>query len=76
VNSYKCGRCFRTYVDLQDFGAHPCAGENPMLAAFSGSISLGEYTIDLTKMVEDAIEQQQVRTAVDKLEDGLRNGDL
>ena len=76
MNSYKCGRCFRTYADLQDFGAHPCPGENPMLAALGGSISLGEYRIDLTHLVEEAIKQLDVRTAVDRLENGLRNGEL
>jgi len=76
VSNYKCGRCFRTYDDLQAFGAHPCAGENPMLAALGGVIALPEFTIDLARTVDEHIELQNIKNAVDRLEDGLRQGDL
>lgn len=73
---YKCGRCPFSSDDLQQFGAHPCVGDNPMVAALSGVISLPDFRIDLGKVVLEKIEEHKVKSAVDRLEDALRQGDL
>jgi hypothetical protein len=70
VGKYKCGRCFQEFDELQAFGDHPCPGENPFLSL--GVIRLGAYSIDFRKLVEDAIEQDKVRRAIEDLEDEIR----
>jgi len=76
MKKYVCGRCREGFDDLQVFGNHPCPGYNPVVAALCSVVNLREYSIDLTKTVEDAIEKQRVAAAVRKLEDDLRRGDL
>jgi hypothetical protein len=75
VSKYKCGRCFQGYDELQAFGDHLCPGENPFLASLGGAIRLGEYSIDLAKCVEEAVQQDNVRRAIESLEDGMRHPD-
>jgi hypothetical protein len=76
LSKFKCGKCFQGYDDLQAFGDHVCPGENPFLAALGGVIGLGEYSIDLTKCVEESIQQSKVKRAIDSLEDGMRRPEL
>jgi len=47
-----------------------------MVAALSGVISLPDFRIDLGKVVLEKIEEHKVKSAVDRLEDALRQGDL
>ena len=75
MSKYLCGRCHQGFDDLQVFGNHICLGDNPILAALS-NINLGEYSIDLRKVVEEAVEKVRIQKAVDSLEDGLRRGDF
>jgi hypothetical protein len=74
LSKFKCGKCFQGYEELQAFGDHVCAGENPALAAFSavGVIRLGAYTVDLTKCVEEALRKTKINRAIEDLEDGMR----
>ena len=39
-------------------------------------INAGAFSVDLGKLVDEAIERQQLHEAVDGLEDRLRRGDL
>lgn len=73
MSKYKCGKCFQGYDDLQEFGDHPCRGENPFLSL--GVMRLGAYSIDFRKLVEDAIEQDRVRRAIDDLENKIRGNE-
>lgn len=75
MSKYKCGRCFQGYDELQAFGDHLCPGENPFLAAL-GAIRLGEYSIDLSACVDEAVQQHKVKRAIDDLEDGMRRPNL
>ena len=78
MSKFKCGKCFQGYEALQEFGDHICAGENPVLAAFSrvGVLSLGAYSIDFTKCVEEAVQKNKVERVIESLEDGMRGTDL
>lgn len=75
LSKFKCGRCFQGYDDLQAFGDHLCAGENPFLASLGGVIRLGEYSIDLTTCLEEAVQQHKVQRAIENLEEGMRRFD-
>lgn len=77
MSKFKCGKCYRGFEELQAFGDHLCAGENPFLAALGGGvINLGEYSIDLAQSVEESLHQHKVKKAIDNLEDGIRRADF
>jgi hypothetical protein len=76
TRKYLCGRCRQGFDDLEVFGEHPCPGENRALASLRRTFTIGGFRMDLAEMVDEAIEKQQLRDAVDGLEDHLRRGDL
>jgi len=78
LSKFKCGKCFQGYEELQVFGDHVCAGENPVLAAFSavGVLRLGAYSIDFSKCVEEAVQKNKVERTIENLEDSMRRTDL
>jgi len=76
MSKFVCGRCHEGFDDLQVFGDHPCPGFNPVVIALVNVIKLSEYPIDIKKTVNEAIERQRVNSAVHRLEDALKRGDL
>ena len=73
MKKYVCGRCQLGFDDLQIFGDHPC---NPALAAINKAFNLHGFSIDVSEMVEQAMEKQRIADVVNDLEAHLRRGDL
>lgn len=76
TSKFSCGKCFRGFDELQAFGDHLCAGENPFLAALGGGvINTGEYAIDLKAGAEEYMHQHRVQRTIKGLEDSIRQTD-
>jgi hypothetical protein len=76
TSKFTCGKCFRGFDELQAFGDHLCAPENPFLAALGGGvINMGEYSIDLKAGAEEYVHQHKVQRTIKSLEDSIRRPD-
>lgn len=75
LSRFKCGKCFQGYDELQAFGDHLCAGDNPILASLGPVLNLGWYSIDLTKCFEESVQRDKVEQAIEGLERGMRRSD-
>ena len=71
-----CGKCHQGFDELQAFGDHACHGENQVLLRLRRVIDIGGCRVDFGAMIDNAVRKNDLRLAVEGLEDSLRRGDL